>query len=49
MPKHHAMPACAITTAAMLGPMIRARLKPLEFRAIASSRSSRPTSSTNSD
>ena len=35
-----------MTTAAMLGPMIRARLKPLELSAIASSRSSRPTSST---
>jgi hypothetical protein len=38
-----------MTTAPTAGPTIRARLKPLELRAIASWRSSRPTSSTMSD
>ena len=39
------MPAFAMTAAATPGPKMRARLNPLEFSAIASRRSSRPTSS----
>ena len=38
-----------MTIAPMLGPTMRARLKPLELSAIAPGRSSRPTSSTISD
>ena len=48
-PKHHASPNAAITAAPTAGPTMRARLKPLEFSAIASYRSSRSTSSIISD
>src|SRR6185437_1853697 len=44
--KHHLGPSVPMTIAAIDGPMTRAKLKPAELSAIASTRSSRPTSST---